>query len=80
MHKMDNTYLLTYLLHGSRSIQSLHVRDFEPMHRVRGRASTGSIAFGLATKPSEVKNIYRKHDIRISPIIGVIPSGALPNL
>ena len=42
-----NNYLLSYLLQGGRSIQSLRVRDFEPMHMILGRASTGSEASGL---------------------------------
>jgi len=38
-------YLLTYLLQGSRYIQSLHVRDLELMHSVRGRATIGIQSF-----------------------------------
>ena len=46
-------YLLIYLLSGGRSIQSLHAQNFEPLHMVWGRASTGSKASGLGTKPHE---------------------------
>jgi len=45
-----NKYLLTYLLQSGRSIQRLHVQNFEPMQRVRGRASTESKAFALGDK------------------------------
>jgi len=54
-----NEYFLTYLLQGGRFIQSLHVRDFEPMHEVWGHASTGSKASGLGTKHLKLENIYQ---------------------
>jgi len=47
------TYLVTVLFPGGRSIQALHERNFEPLHMVWGRASTGSKASGLGTKPHE---------------------------
>jgi len=47
------------------------------MHRVRGRASTGSKASGLGDKASEAgEYLSNKYEIRISPKISVISSGA----
>jgi len=68
-------YLLTYLLQGGRYIQSLHVRDFEPMHRLRGRSSTASKASGLGDKAPEVgEYLSNKYEIRIPAKISVIPN------
>ena len=44
-----NKYLLTYILYGNRSIQSLRVWDFELMHAVQGHAATVS-RVGLGDK------------------------------
>jgi len=58
------TYLLTYLLQGGRSIQSLHAWDFEPLHRVRGRSSTGSKASGPGDKMPEAGGyFFNKYEI-----------------
>jgi len=51
------------------------------MHRVRGRAFTGSKASGLETKPLPLEAgeyLSNKYEIRISPKVSVIPSGAFP--
>jgi len=49
------------------------------MHRVQDRASTRSKASGLGYKPPEAgEYLSNKYDIRISPEISVIPSGAFP--
>jgi len=73
-------YLLTagcsYLLQGGRSIQSLHVRDFEPMHSVWGHDSAGSKAFGLGNKAPEAEEyLWNKSEIHVSPKMSLIPSG-----
>ena len=54
------TYLLTNLLLGSRSIQPLHARDFEPMYRFCSHASTGSKASSLEDKAPWSSRIFIK--------------------
>jgi len=41
-------------------MQSLHLWDFQPVHRVQGHASTGSKASGLGTKPPEAVEYLSK--------------------
>jgi len=52
-----NTYLLTYLLQGGRSIQSLH--DNAWGQGSWRRASTGSKASGPGVKPLKLDDIYQ---------------------
>jgi len=64
----DMCKLEDYLLQGGKSIQSLRVRDFEPMHRVRRRASNRSKASGLGDKAPEAgEYLSNKYEIRVSP-------------
>jgi len=77
MCKQINTYLLTYLLQGGRAVQLLHARDFKSVHRIWGRSSTVSKAYGLGAKPPEAgEYLSNKYEIRMSPSISIIPSGA----
>jgi len=61
------------------SIQSLCAQDFETMNRISSCASNGSKASGFGTEPPEAgEYLSNKYEIRISPKISVIPSGAFP--
>jgi len=73
--------LLTYLLQRGTSIQSLHVWDLEPMHKIWGGATTASKASGLGTKPPEAREyLSNKYETLVSPKISLIPQELLTNL